>query len=43
MSENTNIKIGVIGGGAAGLFAAIATAEANPQAKVILFEKSRSC
>ena len=29
----------VIGGGAAGFFAAIASAEANPEHKVILLEK----
>jgi predicted Rossmann fold flavoprotein len=32
--------VAVIGGGAAGYFAAIACAETNPQAQVVLFEKS---
>jgi predicted Rossmann fold flavoprotein len=36
-----SIKIVVIGGGAAGFFGAIAAAEANPQAEVILIEASR--
>ena len=31
----------VIGGGAAGFFAAIASAEANPEHKVILLEKGK--
>lgn len=35
------IKIVVIGGGAAGFFGAIAAAQANPQAQVILLEKNR--
>ena len=30
----------VVGGGAAGFFAAIAAAEANPSARVLLLEKS---
>jgi predicted flavoprotein YhiN len=30
----------VIGGGAAGFFAAVAAAEANPEAQVVLLEKS---
>lgn len=34
------MKIAVIGGGAAGFFGAIHAAEANPQAVVVLFEKS---
>ena len=34
------IQIVVVGGGAAGFFAAIAAAEANPKAKVTLLEKS---
>ncbi|HLO89064.1 MAG TPA: NAD(P)/FAD-dependent oxidoreductase [Nostocaceae cyanobacterium] len=36
-----SLKIVVIGGGAAGFFGAIAAAEANPQAEVILIEASR--
>ncbi|WP_430810312.1 MULTISPECIES: NAD(P)/FAD-dependent oxidoreductase [unclassified Carboxylicivirga] len=35
------MKIGVIGGGAAGFFAAITAKEHFPQAEVIIFEKSR--
>jgi predicted Rossmann fold flavoprotein len=35
------MKIGVIGGGAAGFFGAIAAAEANPDARVTLFEAGR--
>jgi predicted Rossmann fold flavoprotein len=34
------MKIGVIGGGAAGFFAAIAAKESNPQASVVIMEKS---
>ena len=34
------IQIVVVGGGAAGFFAAIAAAEANPKANVTLLEKS---
>jgi len=34
------MKVGVIGGGAAGFFAAISVAEHHPDAKVIIFEKS---
>lgn len=33
----------VIGGGAAGFFAAIAAAERNPQARVVILEKQRQC
>ena len=33
-------RLVVVGGGAAGFFAAIAAAEANPQAQVYLLEKS---
>jgi hypothetical protein len=36
------LQIVVVGGGAAGLFAAIACAEANPRAQVTVLEKSRS-
>ncbi|MFE4106914.1 BaiN/RdsA family NAD(P)/FAD-dependent oxidoreductase [Almyronema epifaneia] len=36
------LKIGVIGGGAAGFFGAIACAKANSQARVVLFEGGRS-
>ena len=35
------MKIGVIGGGAAGFFAAIAAKENHPSAQVIIFEKSK--
>lgn len=35
------MKIGVIGGGAAGFFGAIAAADANPKAQVLLFEAGR--
>lgn len=35
------MKIGVIGGGAAGFFGAIAAADANPKAQVLLFEGGR--
>ncbi len=35
------MTIAIIGGGAAGFFAAIAAAENHPQARVILFEKSQ--
>jgi predicted Rossmann fold flavoprotein len=35
------MRIGVIGGGAAGFFGAIAAAEANPEARVTLFEAGR--
>ena len=35
------MKIGVIGGGAAGFFGAIAAAAANPKAQVLLFEAGR--
>jgi len=34
------MKIGVIGGGAAGFFAAVAAKEKNPDAKVVILEKS---
>ena len=33
-------SIAIIGGGAAGVFAAIAAAEASPSAKIYVFEKS---
>lgn len=36
----SDIRLIIIGGGAAGLFAAIAAAEANPMAQVILLEKT---
>jgi predicted Rossmann fold flavoprotein len=36
-----NLKVAVIGGGAAGFFSAIAVKENYPQAEVILFEKSQ--
>ena len=34
-------RIAIVGGGAAGFFAAITAAEANPDATVQIFEKSR--
>ena len=40
--DSSNPKIGIIGGGAAGVFAAIAAANSNPQAKVTVYEKGRS-
>jgi predicted Rossmann fold flavoprotein len=36
-------RIAVIGGGAAGFFAAVTAAEANPEASVMLFEKGKHC
>ena len=36
--SNSNLRVAVIGGGAAGFFAAISTAELNPSADVVLFE-----
>ena len=36
--SNPNRRVAVIGGGAAGFFAAISTAELNPSAEVVLFE-----
>ncbi len=38
MADSSQLRIGVMGGGAAGFFAAIAAAEAAPTASVILFE-----
>jgi predicted Rossmann fold flavoprotein len=35
------MKIGIIGGGAAGFFSAIAAKENHPKAKVVIFEKSQ--
>lgn len=37
------MKIGVIGGGAAGFFGAIAAAEASPEAEVTLLEAGKEC
>ncbi|MEC8614314.1 MAG: NAD(P)/FAD-dependent oxidoreductase [Verrucomicrobiota bacterium] len=37
----SNLKIAVIGGGAAGYFGAITAAEANPSVNVIIFEQSK--
>ena len=34
------MKIGIVGGGAAGFFAAIAAKENYPDANVVIFEKS---
>jgi predicted Rossmann fold flavoprotein len=39
--SKSGLTIAVIGGGAAGFFGAIACAEANPEHRVILFEKAR--
>lgn len=36
-------RIAVIGGGAAGFFAAVTAAEANPEASVLLLEKGKYC
>ena len=40
--ESSNFEIGIIGGGAAGIFAAIAAANSNLHAKVTVYEKGRS-
>ena len=37
----TGFKIAIIGGGAAGYFAAITAAEANPSAQVTIYEQSK--
>lgn len=39
---NSNPRVAVVGGGAAGFFAALAAAEAFPQARITIFEKSRT-
>lgn len=39
----TKQRVGVIGGGAAGFFGAIAAAETHPQAEVILYEAGAEC
>ena len=36
-------RIAIIGGGAAGFFAAVTAAEANPEATVMLLEKGKHC
>ena len=36
------LKVAVVGGGAAGFFAALSAAEHHPSAKVVLFEKTAS-
>lgn len=41
--SDTYLKIAVVGAGAAGVFAAIHAAEANPKNTVIVFEKTRRC
>jgi len=41
-NESSNLKIGIIGGGAAGVFAAIAAANSDTHAKVTVYEKGRS-
>jgi len=38
----TNLRIGIVGGGAAGFFAAIAAAQAYPEARIQIFEAARS-
>jgi len=38
----TTLHIAVVGGGAAGFFAAIACAEANPQCRVTIFERGKA-
>ncbi len=40
--ENDEVHIAVVGGGAAGFFAAIACAEANPRCKVTIFERGKA-
>jgi succinate dehydrogenase/fumarate reductase flavoprotein subunit len=39
---DTSRKIVVIGGGAAGFFAAITAAEADPSAEVVVYEKGHA-
>lgn len=41
MQRSTALNIAIIGGGAAGYFAAITAAEANPAARVTLYEQSK--
>ena len=36
-------RIAIVGGGAAGFFAAITAAEADPSAEVVIFEKRSDC
>lgn len=40
--DSSYLEIGIIGGGAAGIFAAIAAANSNTNAKVTVYEKGRS-
>jgi len=40
--ENTEMKIAIIGGGAAGFFAAIAAKENFPKATIVIFEKAEN-
>ncbi len=41
MSASTPIDIAVIGGGAAGFFAAITAAQVNPSLRIVIFERGR--
>jgi predicted Rossmann fold flavoprotein len=41
MQEDRAHQVAIVGGGAAGYFAAITCAEANPQARVLLLERSK--
>lgn len=41
MQRSTALNIAIIGGGAAGYFAAITAAEANPAARITLYEQSK--
>lgn len=41
MQKNRSHQVAIVGGGAAGFFAAITCAEANPDARVFLFERSK--
>lgn len=41
MQRSTALNLAIIGGGAAGYFAAITAAEANPAARIILYEQSK--
>lgn len=38
--SHPSIRIAVVGGGAAGIFAALTAAETNPNARIVVFEKS---
>ena len=38
----SDLQVLILGGGAAGFFAAVTCAEANPQARITILEKSRA-